>query len=355
MLEPRAQHLLKTLIERYIDEGQPVGSRMLSRQSGLELSPATIRNVMADLEELGYIASPHTSAGRIPTAKGYRFFVDSLMVVKPLHEQEIQRLEGEFTADRPQQLVSAAATLLSQLTHFAGIVMTPKRREASFRHLEFLRLSERRVLLIIVTAEGDVQNRILHTDRGYSQSQLAEATHFLQPALRRAAVRRAAHAAHRRVEVPARGHRRADDGGGRGRRARRSTKATRWSSPASAICCHADDLASNMERLRQLFDLFEQKTSLLHLLDISQRGQGVQIYIGGESGLVPLDECSVVTAPYEVDGQVIGTLGVIGPTRMAYERVIPDRRCHGEAAVERAHAADDRLRDDGSARIPTQR
>src|SRR5512143_895766 len=170
MLEPRAQHLLKTLIERYIDEGQPVGSRMLSRQSGLELSPATIRNVMADLEELGYIASPHTSAGRIPTAKGYRFFVDSLMVVKPLQEQEIRRLEGEFTADRPQQLVSAAATLLAELTHFAGIVMTPKRREPSFRHLEFLHLSEHRVLLIIVTTEGDVQNRILHTDRSYTQA-----------------------------------------------------------------------------------------------------------------------------------------------------------------------------------------
>ena len=178
MLDPRAQTLLKTLVERYIVEGQPVGSRVLSKQPGLELSPATIRNVMADLEELGYIASPHTSAGRIPTSKGYRFFVDSLMVMKPLEQVEIHRLEGEFTADRPQQLMSAAATLLSQLTHFAGVVMTPKRREASFRHIEFLRLSDRRVLLIIVTSEGDVQNRILHTDRTYSQSQLQEATNF---------------------------------------------------------------------------------------------------------------------------------------------------------------------------------
>src|SRR5512147_857371 len=179
MLEPRAQHLLKTLIERYIDEGQPVGSRMLSRQSGLELSPATIRNVMADLEEMGYIASPHTSAGRIPTPKGYRFFVDTLMVVQPLEDVEIHRLEGELSADRPQQLVSNAASLLSQLTQFAGVVMTPRRREASFRHLEFLRLSDRRVLLIVVTPEGDVQNKILHVDRAYTQAQLVEATNFL--------------------------------------------------------------------------------------------------------------------------------------------------------------------------------
>src|SRR5262252_1754699 len=178
MLDPRAQHLLKTLVERYVVEGQPVGSRVLSKQSGLELSPATIRNVMADLEEMGLIASPHTSAGRVPTPRGYRFFVDSLMVVKPLEDVEIHRLEGELSADRPQQIVSAAASVLSQLTQFAGVVATPKRREAAFRHLEFLRLSERRVLLIIVTAEGDVQNRILHTDRAYTQSQLVEATNF---------------------------------------------------------------------------------------------------------------------------------------------------------------------------------
>jgi len=178
MLEPRAQHLLKTLIERYVSDGQPVGSRALSRHSGLDLSPATVRNVMADLEEMGFIASPHTSAGRVPTAKGYRFFVDSLMVMKALEQREIDRLEGELVADRPHQLVNTAAGLLSQLTQFAGVVMTPKRRDATFRHLEFLRLAERRVLLILVTSEGDVQNRILHTDRSYSHTQLIEATNF---------------------------------------------------------------------------------------------------------------------------------------------------------------------------------
>jgi heat-inducible transcriptional repressor len=322
MLDPRAQHLLKTLVERYVAEGQPVGSRVLSRQSGLELSPATIRNVMADLEEAGYIASPHTSAGRIPTPKGYRFFVDTLMVVQPLEDAEVHQLEGGFVADRPHELVSSAAQLLSELTHFAGVVMTPKRREASFRHLEFLRLSDRRVLLIIVTPEGDVQNRVLHTDRPYTQSQLVEATNFLnrhyagQPlaalrtlvadelkslredivGLMAAAVDASDAALHGGEELVVTGERN---------------------------LLSATDLASNMGRLRKLFDLFEQKTSLLHLLDVSQRAQGVQIYIGGESGLVPLDECSVVTAPYEIDGRVIGTLGVIGPTRMAYERVIP--------------------------------
>ena len=322
MLDPRAQHLLKTLVERYIVEGQPVGSRVLSRQSGLELSPATIRNVMADLEELGYIASPHTSAGRIPTPKGYRFFVDSLMVMKPLEQREIHRLEGEFVADRPQQLINAAATLLSELTHFAGVVVTPKRGEASFRHIEFLRLSERRVLLIIVTSEGDVQNRILHTDRSYSQAQLAEATNFFnrhyagQPY---AAVRSllADELKSLREDIVGLMTAAVEAGGA----ALNEGEALVVTGERNLLA--ASDLASNMDRLRRLFDLFEQKTSLLHLLDVSQRAQGVQIYIGGESGLVPLDECSVVTAPYELDGRVIGTLGVIGPTRMAYERVIP--------------------------------
>ena len=321
MLDPRAQHLLKTLIERYIEDGQPVGSRVLSRQSGLDLSPATVRNVMADLEEMGYIASPHTSAGRIPTPKGYRFFVDSLMVVRPLHEIEIQRLEGELTADRPQQLVSTAGQILSQLTHFAGIVMTP-RREAAFRHVEFLRLSDRRVLLIIVTPEGDVQNRILTMQRDYGQGQLQEASNFFnqhyagQPF---EAIRALLHDELRslREDIVALMTAAVDVGGA----ALQDAESLVVTGERNLL--NAEDLSSNMDRLRRLFDLFEQKTSLIHLLDASAKAAGVQIYIGGESGLVPLDECSVVTAPYERDGQVIGTLGVIGPTRMAYERVIP--------------------------------
>ena len=322
MLDPRAQHLLKTLIERYVSDGQPVGSRALSRHSGLDLSAATVRNVMADLEEMGFIASPHTSAGRIPTGKGYRFFVDSLMVVKPLEQREIHRLEGELSADRPQQLVSAAAGLLSQLTQFAGVVMTPRRRDATFRHLEFLRLAERRVLLILVTAEGDVQNRILHTDRSYTNSQLVEASNFFnqhfagQPF---ATIRRRIADELRALREDVARLMAAAVDAGEGALAEGESLVVTGERNLLA----AGDLTSNMERLRSLFDLFDQKTSILHLLDVSQRAQGVQIYIGGESGLVPLDECSVVTAPYEANGEVIGTLGVIGPTRMAYERVIP--------------------------------
>ena len=322
MLDARAQHLLKTLIERYIAEGQPVGSRVLSRHSGLELSPATIRNVMADLEEMGLIQSPHTSAGRMPTPRGYRFFVDSLMVVKPLEQGEIERLEGEFDGDRPQQLVNAAASLLSQLTQFAGVVMTPRRREAAFRHLEFLRLSEHRVLLIVVTPEGDVQNRILHTDQPYTTAQLIEATnffnqHFAGQSFNAIRERLAADLSALREDIARLMQVAVEVGEG----ALQQGDALVVTGERNLL--NAEDLSSNMARLRQLFDLFEQKTSLLHLLDESQKAQGVQIYIGGESGLVPLDECSVVTAPYEVGGQVMGTLGVIGPTRMAYERVIP--------------------------------
>jgi heat-inducible transcriptional repressor len=323
MVDPRAQYLLKSLIERYIIDGQPVGSRVLSRQSGLELSPATIRNVMADLEEMGFITSPHTSAGRVPTAKGYRFFVDSLLVVKPLDQSEISELQDQLQADRPQALVSAAAQLLSSLTQFAGVVATPRRREPSFRHIEFLRLSERRVLLIIVTPDGDVQNRILHTDRQYTPSQLIEASNFFndhyagQPF---AAIRGllADELKQLREDVVGLMTAAVDAGDAALADSRDDLVVSGEKNLLSA-----SDLSSNMDRLRRLFEVFEQKTSLLHLLDLSQRAHGVHLFIGGESGLAPLDECSVITAPYEIDGQIIGTLGVIGPTRMAYERVIP--------------------------------
>jgi heat-inducible transcriptional repressor len=322
MLEARAQHLLKALIERYVSDGQPVGSRSLSRHSGLELSPATVRNVMADLEDMGFITSPHTSAGRVPTSKGYRFFVDSLMVTKPVEDNEVQRLSGELVADRPQQLVSTAAGLLSQLTQFAGVVMTPRRHDVTFRHLEFLRLAERRVLLILVTAEGDVQNRILHTDRSYTVAQLSEATNFFnanfagQPL---GSIRmRIGDELRALKEDIARLMAAAVDAGEDAMTEGESLVVT-----GERNLLHSEDFASNMERLRRLFDLFEQKTSILHLLDLSQGAQGVSIYIGSESGLAPFDDVSIVTAPYESNGRVVGTLGVIGPTRMAYERVIP--------------------------------
>ncbi|MGH8692997.1 MAG: heat-inducible transcriptional repressor HrcA [Burkholderiales bacterium] len=323
MPSERAQILLKMLVERYIADGQPVGSRALAKFSGLELSPASIRNIMADLEELGFIASPHTSAGRIPTPRGYRFFVDTLLKVRPLDQVEIDQLEGQLQPDNTQKLVSQASHLLSDLTRFAGVVMTPKRRSAAFRHIEFLSLSEKRILLIVVAPDGDVQNRILLTDRAYKPSELTEAANFLNQnfagltfneikariqdelrKLREDMTRLMTQALEAGTEVM-------------------NQNSEDYVLSGEHNLLHVQDLSSNMASLRRLFDMFEQKTSLLQLLDISSRAHGVQIFIGGESGLVPLDDCSVVTAPYEVDGQVVGTVGVVGPTRMAYERVIP--------------------------------
>jgi heat-inducible transcriptional repressor len=323
MLNERAQSLLKTLVERYIADGQPVGSRSLSRYSGLELSPASIRNIMADLEDMGFIASPHTSAGRIPTARGYRFFVDTLLKVRPLAEVEISQLEGQIQSGSIERIVSSASQLLSDLTRFAGVVLAPKRRSLVFRHIEFLNLSDKRVLLIIVTPEGDVQNRIIFTDRAYSPSELTEATNFVNQhyaGLQFEEIRVRIRAELQQLHADM---------------SNLMTAALEVGSQAvsermdnvvisgEGHLLEVDDLSSNLARLRQLFGLFEQKTELLKLLDLSSRANGVQLFIGNESGLVPLDECSVVTAPYEVDGQVVGTVGVIGPTRMAYERVIP--------------------------------
>jgi heat-inducible transcriptional repressor len=321
-LNERAQLLLKTLVERYIADGQPVGSRALSKYSGLDLSPASIRNVMADLEEMGFIASPHTSAGRIPTSRGYRIFVDTLLTVKPLASIEINQLEGQLQTENTQRLVASASQLLSDLTHFAGMVMTP-RRSAGFRHIEFLKLSDSRILLILVTPEGDVQNRILTSEKSYTPSELTEAANILNQnyaGLTFDEIRRRVREELKqlRAEMTQLMNAALEAGS---QAASESAEEVVISGESNLL--DSLDLASNMANLRKLFDLFDRRTGLLQLLDISNRAQGVQIFIGGESGVSPLDECSVITAPYEVDGQVVGTVGVIGPTRMAYERVIP--------------------------------
>ncbi len=321
-LNDRAQTLLKALVERYITDGQPVGSRALSKVSGLDLSPASIRNVMADLEEMGFIASPHTSAGRIPTPRGYRFFVDTLLTIKPLDNVEIHQLEGQLHTENRQKLVSSASLLLSELTHFAGLVMTP-RRAAMFKHIEFVSLTDKRILLIIVSPEGDVQNRILTTDRGHTQSELVEAANILNQNFAGCSfdeIRLRIHDELKQLrESMSRLMTAAVEVGGQA--LQEASDEVVISGERNLLQVH--DLSGNMDSLRKLFDLFDKKASLLQLLNVSNRAQGVQIFIGGESGLVPLDECSIVTAPYEVDGKVVGTLGVIGPTRMAYERVIP--------------------------------
>jgi heat-inducible transcriptional repressor len=322
MLNPRAQLLLKTLVERYVVDGQPVGSRTLSEYSGLSLSPATIRNVMADLEEMGFVASPHTSAGRIPTPLGYRFFVDALLTIKPLEKIEMHQLENQLHPSDPQKLVASASQMLSELTRFAGVVMTPKGRSMAFRHLEFLTLSDKRILLIIVTTDGEVQNRIIFTDKAYSPSELTQAANFLNQhfagctfAEVKQNIREELKRLHQDVTALMTV---ALEAGSEAMNAQRESCVI----SGERNLLNVQDLSSNMTSLRKLFDLFEQKTTLLQLLDTSQQAQGVQIFIGGESGLSPLDECSVVTAPYEVDGEIVGTLGVVGPTRMPYERVI---------------------------------
>jgi heat-inducible transcriptional repressor len=321
-LSERAQILLKTLVERYIAEGQPVGSRALSKYSGLELSPASIRNVMADLEDLGFIASPHTSAGRVPTARGYRFFVDTLLTLRPLDTFEIKELECQLHAENRQRLVTSASQVLSDVTRFAGVVMTP-RRTTGFRHIEFVKLSERRILLILVTPEGDVQNRILISERSYGASELVEAANILNTHYAGLTFEETRKRIHEELKQL-----REDMTLLMTRALEAGSEAL--SDPAEEVVISGEgrlldvqDLSSDMQRLRKLFELFERKTGLLQLLDTTSRAHGVQIFIGGESGIVPLDECSVVTAPYEVDGQVVGMVGVIGPTRMAYERVIP--------------------------------
>ncbi len=322
MLDQRARTLLKTLVERYIADGQPVGSRALSRYSGLDLSPATIRNAMADLEELGFIASPHTSAGRIPTPRGYRLFVDTLMTVRPLDEAARLEMREHLLPDQPQRLISAAAQMLSELSQFAGVVMAPK-RQTTFRHIEFLNLSEKRVLLILVTPDGDVQNRILFTSTPYSQSQLIEAANFINQHyagvefdLIRGRIREELKELREDIMRLTQA---AMEAGGQAL----ADSSDSYILSGEKNLLGVSDLSSNMERLRRLFDMFEHKTGLMQLLETSSHAEGVQIFIGGESKLVPLDEMSVVTAPYEVDGRIVGTLGVIGPTRMAYERVIP--------------------------------
>ncbi|MBK1679364.1 heat-inducible transcriptional repressor HrcA [Rhodocyclus tenuis] len=323
MLDERSRTLLKTLIERYIADGQPVGSRALSRYSGLDLSAATVRNVMADLEDIGFIASPHTSAGRVPTPRGYRFFVDSLLTVQPLEQHKIEAIEFKLHPSPPQQLISSASLLLSGLTHFAGIVLAPRRMSPRIRQIEFVGLSETRILLILVTADGDVQNRIICAERPYSQAELVTAGNYLNQYF----AGQEFDAIRQRIKDEVLQLR----GDLQGLMAAALTAGDEaLSAPGGEYVLSGErnlldveEFTSNMKRLRELFDLFEQRTALMQLLDLSSRADGVQIFIGGESGLAPLDECSVVTAPYEVDGRIVGSVGVIGPTRMAYERVIP--------------------------------
>jgi heat-inducible transcriptional repressor len=326
-LEPRARQLLRTLIGRYIREGEPVGSQTLARHAGLDVSPATIRNILADLEDAGLLTSPHTSAGRIPTAQGYRVFVDSLLQLRPLPDTELARLRHELPAGSgTQSLLGNASELLSAMSRFVGVVSVPRREQFAFRHIEFVPLDAHRVLAILVFADNDVQNRIIPTRRAYDASELERVSNYLNH-----------HFAGRplaeiRIALV------------------RELKAAR--SEMETLLAHTVELAeqalvgdgedvllagqtrllgvqdlSDIDRLRELFETFARKREILQLLERTLRAPGVRIFIGEETGLAPLEGMSLVTAPYRAggvaDGQVLGVLGVIGPSRMAYERVIP--------------------------------
>jgi heat-inducible transcriptional repressor len=326
-LDNRAQTLLKALVERYIADGQPVGSRELSKISGLDLSAATIRNVMSDLEAMGFVASPHTSAGRVPTPRGYRVFVDQLLTVQDIDESALEsalgvRMQSSIIAGSPQKIIANAAQVLSSLSQFAGVVMTA-RQESVFKQVEFLRLSEKRILLVVVAPNDEVHNRLLLTDVDYTPSQLVQAANYLNQHFAGQSFDQARLSINRELREL------------QGDMNRLMCAALEAGSEAMADnaedvvisgernLLNVSDLSSNMSSLRRLFDLFEQKTGLMQLLDVTGNASGVRIFIGGESQLVPMEEMSVVTAPYEVNGKIVGTLGVIGPTRMAYERVIP--------------------------------
>ena len=324
-ISERAQQLLKALTERYIRDGQPVGSRTLARDAGLSLSPATIRNVMADLEELGLVSSPHTSAGRMPTVQGYRMFVDTLLTVQPLETQIVEEMKSSLDTDTlTEKLMGSASELLSDVTRMAGIVSLPRRQHAALQRVEFLPLSERKVLAILVISNKEVQNCIIDTERDYSASELQQVSNYLneQFAGRELSEVRA------RLLAELRETRESLN--------RMMQSALEMADQVLGTAEQGDDYVlagqtnllgfeelCNAATMRHLFEAFNEKSHILKLLDQCVQSNGVQIFIGEESGYEMLDECSVVTAPYTVDGKVLGVLGVIGPTRMAYERVIP--------------------------------
>ncbi len=355
-LNERAQLLLKALIENYIRDGQPVGSRTLSRDSGPEpLLRDHHRNVMADLEDLGFVASPHTSAGRIPTDKGYRFFVDTLLKLKPLHHEEIEEIERRLGTDAAngRSLVQTVSQMLSSVTHMAGLVTLPNPNYVALSQIEFIALSENRALAIMVMSNREIQNRVVQLDRYYSTEELRRAANYLNeafagrslPDVRAQLVKQMQET--RQAHGPA--HARRDP------RWRRRCSTPPPTSPSSTVIAGETNLMgfaelSNVERLKRLFEAFNEKHDILRLLDNCLRADGIQIFIGQESGYRILDDISVVTAPYTLDNRVVGVLGIIGPTRMAYERVIPHRRPDGETprfGLERPEVAPNKVASSG--------
>jgi heat-inducible transcriptional repressor len=327
MPSERACHILRALVEQYVREGQPIGSRTLSLSAGLNLSPATIRNVMSDLEDLGFVSAPHTSAGRVPTAKGYRFFVDTLLQLQPLAITEISRLQTQLVEDASgdaKTVAAVASSALSSLTRMAGVVTLPRQKHLTLRQVEFLPLSNMRVLAILVVNDSEVQNRILHMERDYSEGELRRAANYLNDKFVGRDLReiraRMVEELHSTRETM---NQLMIDAVSIAQRAIEPEPEPSELVLSGETRLMAFQELSDVEKLRQIFELFSQQREILNLLDRSIATPGVQIYIGEESGYRILDECSVVAASYRVNEEIVGVLGVIGPTRMAYERVIP--------------------------------
>jgi len=320
-LDKRAQTLLKTLISHHIGDGHPVGSKTLANASSLDLSPASIRNIMKDLEAAGFITSPHTSAGRIPTQKGYRFFVDSLVTIKSLDELEISKLKNQLIVSDSKHLINSVADTLSHLTKFAGVVLIPRANKVSFKHIEFLELSKNRILVIIVTDDGGVQNRVLYTENDYTKQSLLEASNFFNQhysgfGIEQVKSKLVSELKTMKAEMVTLMNAAIETSGD-------VDQNDNLVMSGQKNLLETSELSQNVSSVRKIVEIFEKKSALLQLLEKSHRADGIQIFIGEESGYQALDECSVITAPYEADGEILGMLGVIGPTRMAYERVIP--------------------------------
>jgi heat-inducible transcriptional repressor len=323
-IDARARRLLRTLISQYLSDGEPVGSRTLAKSSGLEVSPATIRNIMADLEEAGLVASPHTSAGRIPTPRGLRLFVDSLLELKPLPRDEMARLQGGLPPHQTttRDLLGNVSNLLSAMTHFAGVVTVPRQGDFPLRHIDFVNLPDARVLVVLVFSDNQVQNRVVQLTRPIEAGELEQTANYLN--VHFAGFRLADIRAHLAAELRAAGG-----------ELNRMLSGVVELATASFGTDDADDVLvsgqtnlmgyselADIDRLRDLFDAFQQKRELLQLMEMCVKAPGVRLFIGEESGFSALDGCSVVTATYGTNGRMLGAIGVIGPTRMAYDRMI---------------------------------
>ncbi len=322
-MDNRYRKLLKTLIEQYVIEGQPIGSKAIAECSKLDISAATVRNVMSELEDMGMVKSPHTSAGRIPTIKGYRFFVDTLLTVESMKMHEVKYIKNALGNGTPGKIINQAANLLSSLSKFAGVVSTTRKRK-SFKQLEFLKLSETNVLLIFVTPDGEVLNKIFNLDKNYSQAQLQQAANYITNKFSGLSFEQVK----REIILELSQHR--DDLGELLKKIVDEGNAVLDETEESVVISGQDhlfdltELSENASKLRSLYKMLAQKTQIVNLLEsICSNAKGVRVFIGGESSLMPEDCLSVVASPCIVNGKVVGSLGVIGPTRMEFQRVVP--------------------------------